>query len=107
MAQKILLTWNIRARSERDQREHFKLVRDFVGKLPTAGLKLEDAWYTAYGNAPQVLLGIVAHDQREQDLRAVLGSEAWEQLISEIKVHIIDYRQRIITLSPGNSQFQV
>lgn len=107
MAQKILLTWNIRAQSERDQREHFRLVREFVAKLPTLGLKLEDAWYTAYGNAPQVLLGIVAYDQVGQDLRTVLKSEAWEQLIGEIKAYIMDYRQRVVTLTPGSSQFQV
>ncbi len=107
MAQKILLTWNIRARGEREQREHFKLVRDFVGKLPTLGLRLQDAWYTAYGNAPQILLGIVAYDQDSEDLAAVLEGEAWGQLIGEIKKHIVDYRQRIVVLSPGAGQFQV
>lgn len=107
MTQKILLTWNIRARGEREQREHFKLVRDFVGKLPTIGLRLQDAWYTAYGSAPQILLGIVAYDQDGEDLHAILESGAWGQLTNEIKAHIVDYRQRVITLSSGAGQFQV
>ncbi len=101
MAKKALLTWNIRTDSER---EHFKRVREFVAKLPTLGLELEDAWYTVYGNAPQVLLGIIEHDKRKDTLQKVLTSEKWEQLLGELKPYITGYAQRIVE---GAGRFQI
>lgn len=104
MAKKALLTWNIRAGNER---EHFKHVRDFVAKLPNVGLELEDAWYTVYGSSPQVLLGVVGQERHEEHLEEMLRSEEWEQLISEFKQYIADYRQRIINIAVGSSRFQI
>jgi hypothetical protein len=101
MANKALLTWNIRSGSER---EHFQLVRKFVGQLPGLGLDLADAWYTVYGDAPQILLAIVAPGEGDERLESALGSNEWREMLLELQEHITDYRQRIVRVR-GQFQF--
>jgi hypothetical protein len=100
MAKKALLTWNIRPGSER---EHFQHIRRFVGKIATLGLDLADAWYTVYGDAPQILLGIVSQEGEEQ-LESSLLSPQWREAVAELDPYIADYRQRIV-LATGQFQF--
>ena len=101
MAHKVLLTWNIQSGIER---EHFQRIRVFVSKLSGLGLDLADAWYTAYGDAPQVLLGIVAAGGQEDQLQNILDSEEWGEVLVELKPYITDYRQRIVKIE-GQFQF--
>jgi hypothetical protein len=100
MGKKILLTWNIRSQAEK---EHFQRLSEFVSKLPTLGLELKDAWYTIYGDAPHILLGIVARGKREEQLRSALTSDEWGQMLAELKEYISGYRQRIVR---DTEQFQ-
>ena len=98
---KLLLTWNIRPGNEK---EHFQRIRQFVSKLSTVGLELTDAWYTIYGEAPQVLLGISVQGGQEEYLDSLLSSKDWEDLLGEIRPYIADYRQRVVTAT-GHFQF--
>ena len=100
MGNKALLTWNIRPKNER---EHFQRIREFVGKLANLGLELEQAWYTIYGDAPQILLAIVAQAKQEEQLDSVLASEEWDEMLTDLKDYITDYRQRIV---PATGHFQ-
>jgi len=101
MAHKVLLTWNIQSGIER---EHFQRIRVFVSKLAGLGLDLADAWYTAYGDAPHVLLGIVAAGGQEDQLQNILDSEEWGELLAELRPYISDYKQRIVKVE-GQFQF--
>ena len=93
MENKVLLTWNIRPGNER---EHFQRIRRFVSKLSALGLDLTDAWYTIYGDAPQILLGIVASADEDERLERVLASKEWDEVLDELRQSITDYRQRFI-----------
>ena len=101
MANKALLTWNIRPGGER---EHFQRIRAFVNKLADLGLDLADAWYTIYGDAPQILLGIVAQKDSKAVLEEVLDSQEWQNILDELKQYITDYNQRIVRIQ-GQFQF--
>jgi hypothetical protein len=93
MANKVLLTWNIRPGKER---EHFQRIREFVSKLTNLGLDLTDAWYTVYGEAPQILLGIVAPGGAEERLQQTMSSEQWKETLEEMREYITDYDQRLV-----------
>ena len=93
MGNKTLLTWNVRPGKDR---EHFQQIRVFVRKLSTIGLELEDAWYTIYGGAPQILIGIVTQEKGEEQLESALKSEEWQEILAELAQYITDYRQRIV-----------
>ncbi|MHC4509993.1 MAG: hypothetical protein ACYTAO_13710 [Planctomycetota bacterium] len=101
MRNKVLLTWNIRSQNDREQ--HFQRLREFVNKLPTLGLELKDAWYTIYGKAPHILLGIVVRGKHEDQLESALASEEWQHMILELREYITTYRQRIVE---DSDQFQ-
>jgi hypothetical protein len=101
MANKALLTWNIRPGGER---EHFQRIRAFVNKLADLGLDLADAWYTIYGDAPQILLGIVVPRDSKVALEEVLASQEWQAILEELKQYITDYNQRIVKVQ-GQFQF--
>jgi hypothetical protein len=101
MANKILLTWNIRPGHER---EHFQRIRKFVSDLGALGLDLQDGWYTVYGDAPQILLGIVAPGGGDDKLEKALTSREWATLVDELKQYVTDYRQRIVI---ATGQFQL
>jgi len=100
MNAKLLLTWNIRPGHER---EHGQQIRRFVAKIATLGLDLTDAWYTIYGDAPHILLGIVAHGGEKERLERVLASEEWKEAFEELDTCIVDYRQRVVR-AIGNFQ---
>lgn len=101
MGNKVLLTWNIHPGKER---EHFPRVREFVRKLPSLGLELEDAWYTVYGESPQILMGIVAEGRQEEQLDGALHSQEWQQLLEELQQYVVDYNQRVVDAA-GSFQF--
>jgi hypothetical protein len=101
MRNKALLTWNIRPQTKI---EHFQKLREFASKLPLLGLELTDAWYTVYGNAPHILLGIVPQGSQSNHLQNTLASEEWEQMIAELRQYIASYHQRIVEDS-GHFQF--
>ncbi|HUT20721.1 MAG TPA: hypothetical protein VM366_16310 [Anaerolineae bacterium] len=93
MTHKVLLTWNSHPRHEKELFHH---VRELVNKASPLGLELRDAWYTIYGNAPEILLGFTPRKAEEVSLEAILASDEWKQLILEIKDYITDYEQRIV-----------
>jgi hypothetical protein len=101
MANKALLTWNIRPGGER---EHFQRIRAFVNKLADLGLDLADAWYTIYGDAPQILLGLVVQSDAKVTLEEILASQEWQDILGELKQYISDYDQRIVKVQ-GQFQF--
>ena len=101
MANKALLTWNIRPGKER---EHFQRIRTFVSHLSEPGLDLSDAWYTVYGDAPQVLLGVVVQEEKEKTLEEVLSDSGWQETLGELGQYITDYQQRIVDVR-GQFQF--
>ena len=100
MALKLLLTWNIRPGHER---EHFQHIRRFVTKLSAMKLDLADAWYTVYGSAPHILLGIVPQDSGDSKLESILASEEWTKVVDDLQQYIVDYRQRVVR---ANGPFQ-
>jgi hypothetical protein len=93
MTHKVLLTWNSDPRHEKELFHH---VRELVNKASPLGLELRDAWYTIYGDAPEILLGFVPRKEHEKSLEVILSSEEWKQLIREINQYITGYEQRIV-----------
>ncbi len=52
---KLLMSWNIRPRYEDEYFEF--IVREFGPGLVALGIRPTDAWYTYYGDYPQILTG--------------------------------------------------
>ena len=94
---KLLMTWNIRNGLED---EYFEFVmEEFAPGLLELGIQPTDAWYTAYGNRPQILTGGVADDLKS--LREALSTKKWREMKLELLTYVTDYSQKTIRASGG------
>jgi len=94
---KLLMSWNIRSGYENEHLEFF--VREFGPGLLELGVRTSDAWYTYYGDHPQILTGGVAEDL--ETLQRALASEEWIKLKAKLLTYVTDYSQKVIQASGG------
>ena len=81
---KLLMSWNIRPGQEEDYFEF--VVRELGPGLIKLGVRPTDAWYTQYGDKPQILQGGIVEEL--ESLQHALA-------------YVTDYRQKIIHASGG------
>ncbi len=94
---KLLMSWDIRPGKESEYFEF--VVQEFGPGLMKLGVKPTDAWYTAYGDEPQILTGGVTEDL--ESLQEILGSVEWRKLKRKLLTFVTDYRQKVIRASGG------
>ncbi len=100
MEVKILMTWNIRANKDREYFEF--LVKQFLPGMKRLGLHPTDAWFTAYGEGPQVLAAALVPSS--EAARYILASSAWKRLEAQLLDYVTDYHYKII---PAREGFQL
>ncbi|MBN1887626.1 MAG: hypothetical protein JW850_06535 [Thermoflexales bacterium] len=94
---KLLMSWDIRPGREA---EYFEFVmKEFAPGLMRLGLEPTEAWYTMYGDCPQVLTGSVAKDM--VTIQDILTSEEWQNLYHRLLGYVSDYRHKVIHASGG------
>ncbi len=97
---KLLTTWDIKAGQEN---EYFEFtVREFAPGVMRLGLRPSEAWYTVYGDAPQILMGFVTDDM--DSMLQALNSPEWEELRQKLLEYVTDYQQKIVK---ATSRFQL
>jgi hypothetical protein len=97
---KLLMQWDIR--QGRDGQYFEFIVREFVPLVAKMGLQIVDAWYTLYGETPQILVAGVIED--EQTLRQILLSQEWEELLSSLFQYVQGFEKKVI---PDRGGFQL
>jgi len=97
---KLLMSWDIKAGREQSYFEF--IVREFAPGLMRMGLQPTEAWYTAYGRAPQILMGAVAKDLAT--MRRILESDEWRQLRERLLEYVTNLGQKVIR---AGSRFQL
>ncbi len=97
---KLLMTWDIQPGREQDYFEF--VVRDFVPGMQKLGMQPTDAWYTFYGDQPQIMAGVVMPSLDEME--RVLNSEDWDDLTAKLMDYVEDFDYKII---PARGGFQM
>ncbi len=100
MEVKVLMTWNIQIDKDREYFEF--LVKQFLPGMQRLGLHPTDAWFTAYGDGPQVLAAALVPSY--EAARYILASEAWKRLENKLLDYVTDYHYKII---PAREGFQL
>jgi hypothetical protein len=96
---KLLLTFD--PTPERRE-EYFRYVLgEFIPALEHLGLKMAEAWHTAYGEYPLRLTGFIAPDR--DTMLEVLESKAFKDLEARLQEYVVNYRRRIV---PVRRRFQ-
>ncbi len=94
---KVLMTWDIKPGRESKYVEF--VMRDFGPAMIEMGLQPTDAWYTIYGEGPQVLAAGVADTL--QRVHEILSSEEWQELEAKLLTYVDNYERRIVEASGG------
>lgn len=94
---KLLLGWDIVPGKEGEHFDFF--VQKFEPAMAEMGLKTNEVWYTAYGDWPQIVTGVLADDL--DSIQQVLHSKQWRQLKAELLHFVTDYQQKIIPAGEG------
>lgn len=89
---KLLMSWDIKP--GRDS-EYFEfVVREWVPGITRLGLQPTEAWFTIYGDRPQILTGGITEDL--DAMQRILTSQEWERLHERLLDMVINYRQKIV-----------
>jgi len=92
---KLLLTYHVS--QERQQDYHKFVMSRYLPTLQSMGFQMSEAWHTAYGEAPNRLIGLVCSD--EAVMNELLSSDEWDSLndqlaefVTELDYKFIPYR---------------
>jgi hypothetical protein len=89
---KILMSWDIRPGRETEYFEF--IVREFAPGIMKLGIRPTEAWYTVYGNGPQILTGGVAEDF--QTMRQILVTDEWKELLEKLLGYVTNFQHKIV-----------
>lgn len=96
---KLLMSWDIRPGKEQEYMEF--VVQEFAPRLLRLGIQPTEAWYTAWGQGPQILAGGVTKDRPTLD--HILDGEEWQALHKRLMEFVINYTSKIVSHT-GNFQ---
>ncbi|GAB4413675.1 MAG: hypothetical protein Fur0044_08150 [Anaerolineae bacterium] len=97
---KILMSWDIKPGSESEYFEF--IVREFAPGIMKLGVQPTEAWYTVFGEGPQILTGCVAEDL--STMQSVLSSHDWQKLQKKLFEYVTNFNFKIVR---ATSRFQL
>ncbi len=97
MATKIILRWDIQSGVESEYFEF--MVSEFIPSLKRLGINDPGVWYTAYGDAEQILVSGVT--ETEEHMRFVLRSNDWARLKDRLEELVNNFSQRVLPATGG------
>ncbi len=94
---KLLMSWDIKPGVEQEYFEF--VVREFVPGITRLGIQPSEAWYTVYGNCPQILTAGVA--DTGESIYTALGSEDWQALEAKLESYVDNLEKKVIRATGG------
>lgn len=100
MAVKLIMSWDILPGREQEYFEF--VVREWVPGIQRLGLEPTDAWFTMYGNHPQIIAG--AQIGNKKSLESLLDSTEWLALTDRLLNFVTDFTYKVV---PARGGFQM
>ena len=75
------------------------IMGQYVPALQSMGLQMSEASHTAYGTAPNRLIGFVCGDRQTMD--RLLDSDLWLDLNNELEKYVSDLRFKVVPYRCG------
>ncbi len=94
---KLLLTWDIKPGQDQEYFEF--MVREFAPGITRLGLTPTEAWFSVYGECPQILMEGITDDLAT--MRDMLASDDWQGLHEKLLTYVDNYQQKIVRASAG------
>ncbi len=92
---KLLMSWDIKPGSETEYFEF--IVKEFAPGMMKLGMQPTEAWYTLFGDGPQILQGSVAADLAS--MKSILNSNEWQQLQQRLFEYVTNFDSKIVRAS--------
>jgi len=97
VAIKLLMTWDILPGREQEYFEF--VVRDFMPGVQRMGMEPSDAWFTMYGNKPQILAVVQMPNMNE--LQTILDSNDWKDLTQRLLEFVENLNLKVVQARSG------
>ncbi|HQF69806.1 MAG TPA: hypothetical protein PLH39_00855 [Promineifilum sp.] len=94
---KLLMEYDVQPDTLQDYYQF--IMGQYVPALQSMGLQMSEAWHTAYGDAPNRLIGFVCGDR--QTMERLLDSDLWRDLNEELIKYVSDLRYKIVPYRGG------
>jgi hypothetical protein len=91
------MTWNILAGREQEYFEF--VVRDFIPGVQRLGMEPSDAWFTMYGDSPQILTAMLM--PTITSLTEALESGEWRDLTARLLEYVQNFEYKIVQARVG------
>ena len=100
MAVKLLMTWDIRPGQEQTYFEF--AMQTFAPELMKMGWQPTEAWYTLYGDGPQITTAGIT--ESVDKMRQILDSTKWEELKGRLLEYVTNFEYKVV---PATGRFQM
>lgn len=94
---KLLLSYHVNL--EKQQEYHKFVMGRYLPTLQSMGFQMSEAWHTAYGDAPNRLIGLVCND--ETTMNELLSSDEWDSLNDQLEEFVSDLDYKFIPYRGG------
>jgi hypothetical protein len=100
VAVKLLMTWDILPGREQEYFEF--VVREFIPGMQRLGLEPTDAWFTMFGDQPQIMASFQMPTL--VSLNQVLESTGWDDMTRLLMDYVENFNFKIV---PAKTGFQI
>ncbi len=97
---KLLMSWDIKPGRETAYFEF--MVKEFAPGIMKIGIQPTEAWYTVFGDGPQIVTGGVVEDL--ETMMKILESDEWRELKEQLMGFVTNYNHKVI---PATGRFQL
>jgi len=95
-----MMSWDMRTGKEQTYFEF--AMQTFAPSMMKMGWQLTEAWYTLYGEGPQIMTAGVTDSVDE--MRDILDSSEWTDLKDRLLEYVTNFRYKVI---PASGRFQM
>jgi hypothetical protein len=100
VAIKLLMSWDIRPGQEQTYFEF--AMQTFAPALMKMGWQPTEAWYTLYGDGPQILTAGITDSVDK--MRDILDSSEWADLKGQLLEYVTNFEYKVV---PASGRFQM
>lgn len=94
---KLLMSYDVRPETIQAYREF--ILQQYIPTMQQMGFQISEAWHTAYGDAPNRLIGYVCRDRAALD--DLLVSDVWLDLNEQLNEFVTDFHYKVIPYRAG------
>ena len=100
MSVKLLMSWDILPGKEQTYFEF--AMKTFAPELMKMGWQPTEAWYTLYGEGPQIMTAGVTDNV--ENMREILDSQEWDELRDRLLEYVTNFEYKVV---PATGRFQI